>query len=445
MRVLLQLYVLFCTFSCLRTIPSVPHDNLNSSSRSNNQLTPVVLVTSLGGAQIYAKWNFTNKPVPSGWNWDCRKVSYFWNQVWMNLDWFLPLRDSCWLSLVLLQYNSSSHTYDSLEGITTGVGNGTKNIRYVDKDPFLFNITYVYDKIIDALVAVGYTADDNLIAFPFDWRIGADAYYNPGGTFDLYKSTIESAYVKSGNKKVLIVGESMGNAMTNLFFNNFVNQTWKDKYIKAWISMSGIYAGAGIPLYSTVTLNTYQLPKIVGKELITTALRSFGGIVWLFPDPDYWSDYVFMSTPAGNYTAKDIPSILEKANLKKSLEMYNAVVATRKFTVRAPPNVTVYCWHGEAVPTNNYFAYDNDSFQNDPVVGTVSGDGSVPLESLEVCKKWDTAQSYPVYYKSLVNVTHQGILHNVDVIRDIVSVATATNVLTFRTTKGSDTNNDITL
>ena len=43
-----------------------------------------------------------------------------------------------------------------------------------------------------------------------------------------------------------------GNAVANLFLQHRVNQTWKDKYIKALVSMSGIYAGAGLPLYSMV-------------------------------------------------------------------------------------------------------------------------------------------------------------------------------------------------
>eukprot|EP00118_Oscarella_pearsei_P006388 m.28813 g.28813 ORF g.28813 m.28813 type:complete len:433 (+) comp31046_c0_seq1:30-1328(+) len=387
-----------------------------------DSLSPVILVTSLAGAQIYAKWNFTSVPEPPDWEWECKSESD-WRQVWMDLLWFIPVYRRCWLPLVQLQYNISSHSYNSIEGVVTGVGNGTENIRFVDKNPLLYNDTFLYDEIIDALVAVGYTRDKNLLAFPFDWRIGADAYFNQGGTFELYKAMIESAYSQSGNKKVLIVGESMGNAMTNLFFHQFVNQSWKDKYIKAWISMSGIYAGAGLTLYSTVTPTTYALPEVVGKELITTALRTFGGIVWLFPDPEYWGDHVFMSTPAGNYTAADVATVLKKANLSASLEMYNALVAPKKLTVTGAPNVTVYCWHGEGVPTRNYFVYDNDSFQNDPVIHSVSGDGSVPLESLEVCKTWQGAQSYPVQYKPLTNVTHQGILHEPNVIQSIVAIA----------------------
>lgn len=39
---------------------------------------------------------------------------------------------------------------------------------------------------------------------------------------------------------------------------------------------------------------------------------------------------------------------------------------------------------GEDIKTSNYFVYDNDQFQGDPQVFTTSGDGSVPLHSLEV-------------------------------------------------------------
>lgn len=51
----------------------------------------------------------------------------------------------------------------------------------------------------------------------------------------------------------------LGNAVTNLFFHHRVNQLWKDKYIKALVSLSGIYAGAGLPLYSMVSLSNSVL------------------------------------------------------------------------------------------------------------------------------------------------------------------------------------------
>lgn len=216
----------------------------------------------------------------------------------------------------------------------------------------------------------------------------------------------------------------MGNAVVNLFFQHCVNQTWKDKYIKSLVSMSGIYAGAGIPLYSMVTPTTYALPEIVGKELITDTLRTCGGIAWLFPDAEYWGDYVFMKTPAANYTARNISEILTKAKLPGPLEMYQAV---KNLTVRAAPNVTVHCYYGTDVNTSNYFIYDNDMFQGDPQVIPSSGDGSVPLHSLEVCNSWASQQSKPVHVFPMKNVTHQGILHNPWMIHQIISIATGSS------------------
>ncbi|XP_062522148.1 phospholipase A2 group XV-like [Corticium candelabrum] len=381
------------------------------------QMSPVVLVTALCGAQLWAQWDF--KENPHFW---CHKKSEVWQQVWLNLLWFLPLERECWRDIVKLRYNSSTHQYYPwVPGVIISVGNGTEHIRYIDQDYLTHSETYEYDMIIDALKQAGYTPDKNIIAFPFDWRLGPDAYFLDGGVFDVYQSSIEKAYSNNGNKPVVIVAESMGNAVTNLFLHHHVNQTWKDKYIKSLVSLSGIYAGTGIALYSTVTETTYDLPEIIGKELITDVLRTLGGIAWLYPDAEYWGDAVFMTTPAANYTARDIPTILTKAKLPHSLELYNGV---KNLTVRTAPNVTVYCYYGEDIKTSNYFVYDNDQFQGDPQVFTTSGDGSVPLHSLEVCKSWITQQSKPVYTKSMTNVTHQGILHNHYIIRQIVSIAT---------------------
>lgn len=46
--------------------------------------------------------------------------------------------------------------------------------------------------------------------------------------------------------------------MLNLFLNTHVDQKWKDKYVKAHISLSGVYAGAGQVIYSLVGINTIQ-------------------------------------------------------------------------------------------------------------------------------------------------------------------------------------------
>ena len=53
---------------------------------------------------------------------------------------------------------------------------------------------------------------------------------------------IEGTYKKNGNKPVILIGHSMCNIMT-LYFLNHQTQAWKDKYIKSFITMAGVWGG----------------------------------------------------------------------------------------------------------------------------------------------------------------------------------------------------------
>ena len=58
---------------------------------------------------------------------------------------------------------------------------------------------------------------------------------------------IESTYAENGNTPVVVVGHSMGNPVM-LYFYNHKPQAWKDKYIRAHMSLAGVWAGAVKPI-----------------------------------------------------------------------------------------------------------------------------------------------------------------------------------------------------
>lgn len=64
-----------------------------------------------------------------------------------------------------------------------------------------------------------------------------------GEFFTNLTTLIENTYVKNGNTKVVVIAHSMGGPLTLVFLRQ-KTQAWKDKYIKALISLSGAYAGS---------------------------------------------------------------------------------------------------------------------------------------------------------------------------------------------------------
>lgn len=61
--------------------------------------------------------------------------------------------------------------------------------------------------------------------------------------FDNVVKLIESTYESNGGKSVILVTHSMGSTMM-LYMLNHKPQDWKDKYIRAQISMAGVWAGS---------------------------------------------------------------------------------------------------------------------------------------------------------------------------------------------------------
>lgn len=58
---------------------------------------------------------------------------------------------------------------------------------------------------------------------------------------------VEDTYRINNNRKVVLLGHSMGNPYT-LYMLNHQPQEWKDKYIQTYISLAGPWGGAAKPV-----------------------------------------------------------------------------------------------------------------------------------------------------------------------------------------------------
>ena len=61
------------------------------------------------------------------------------------------------------------------------------------------------------------------------------------------QALIEDTYYSNGNTPVVLLGHSMGNPMT-LYLLNHMTQEWKDKFVKSFISLAGVWGGAMKPI-----------------------------------------------------------------------------------------------------------------------------------------------------------------------------------------------------
>ena len=61
------------------------------------------------------------------------------------------------------------------------------------------------------------------------------------------QALIEDTYYTNYNTPVVILGHSMGNPMS-LYLLNHMTQEWKNKFIKSFISLAGVWGGAMKPI-----------------------------------------------------------------------------------------------------------------------------------------------------------------------------------------------------
>lgn len=98
---------------------------------------------------------------------------------------------------------------------------------------------YYFHSIIEALVGLGYERGINIHGAPYDFRKAPNEHME---YFNRLVELIESSYASNGNKSVILISHSMGSTMV-LYMLNSKSKSWKDKYIKCHISLSGVWAG----------------------------------------------------------------------------------------------------------------------------------------------------------------------------------------------------------
>lgn len=233
---------------------------------------------------------------------------------------------------------------------------------------------------------------------------------------------MEKTYASGGNKRVVLIVHSMGTPVTLYFLTDIVDQSWKDKYLKAFISISGVWRGAANALKAPVSGQNegiiIDLP-IWGRE----AQRSYPSTAFLIPYPSStWpKDKVLITTPQRNYTAWDYYDLFNDINFPRGYEMFQDFgTLTGGLT---PPNVTTFAFYGYQYPTPERYVYTAGEFPDtEPIEIMGDGDGTVNINSLEACKVWSGQMSYNLTMAKFPDVEHVNAIKNADIIQHVDDV-----------------------
>ncbi|KAK2561458.1 Phospholipase A2 group XV [Acropora cervicornis] len=374
-------------------------DKPTPAAPANEIKTPVIIVPGTGGSQLQAKINKPDVP-----HWYCTKTTETYFTLWLKKTSLLPFAIDCWVDNMRYVTNAPG-----VETRVPGFGN-TDTIDHLDTD----NIVAYFSPMTDTLVSWGYKRGVTVRAAPYDFRYGPESQSD---YFAKLKKLIEETYLANGNKSITLMSHSLGCPYSLIFLNKQPN-TWKDKYIFQWITLSGVWGGAAEQVSLFSSGNTLGVPHFLLNPLtVRGEQRTDTSNIFLLPSPELWSGQeILATTPDRNYTVKNYDQFFEDIGFPLGKKLRKLVGQPSYPLTAHAPNVTVHCLFGTGVDTAESFSFGKGAFPDaQPKVFYGDGDGTVNIRSLQACHKWNQRQLQPVTLKTFHSVNHNGVLSDKNV------------------------------
>lgn len=304
-----------------------------------------------------------------------------------------------------LVYNSTTRQSMNAPGVKIRVGGfgKTESVEYVD--PSKVHGSNYFDTLVKQLVHLGYERDKNILGAPYDFRRAPNELKD---YFKNLKALVESTFRNNGNEKVVFICHSMG-CLNALYFFNTNTQTWKDKYIRSIISLSGVWGGSVKAMKAFASGDNFGVVVIPSLSL-RKDVRTFPSLAYLLPSKEVWpAEKVLVKNRDKRYTVNDYQQFFHDINYPTGYEMWLDV--KNLTSPSTAPGVEVHCLHGNKVNTMEQLDYEVGDFPDaKPRITYGDGDGTVNLVSLQACIGWAHKQKQPMYYKNFTGVDHMNIL-----------------------------------
>ncbi|CAB4067341.1 LYPLA3 [Lepeophtheirus salmonis] len=328
-------------------------------SSLSEDVYPVVLIPGDGGSQVEAKLNKTSVV-----HYICSKTSD-WFPLWLNLELMVPEVIDCWADNIKLLYDSKTRTTRNNDGVNIRIpGFGTSaSVEYLDTSERGFSVYFA--EMVKRLLTLGYKEMLIFLVHPM-----------------ILEKLLE----------------------------------WKDKYIRSFISLAGVWAGTMRAMKVFFSMGDNLGSWILNSKSLMVEQRTSPSLAWLMPSSDYWHpNETLVSTGKINLTVSDFKEFYYAFNELDSYEMWKDVRDINK-GLKAP-QVDTYCLHGTKVDTTSKLIYPPGTWpMGDPVLRTGDGDGTVNLRSLMACNKWSKEQNKPLHHHVFPRIDHLTILRDPGVV-----------------------------
>lgn len=379
-------------------------------------LSPVILIPGLAGSRMEVK---VSRNYSSGFL--CKK-RVGWTNAWLSVNDFLPISVNCWLQMMSMSIDPQTGYAQNVDGVSSRSVEFGSLASVSSLDLSFPELTEYFAPIIRRYKSLGYTPDYNLLAAPYDFRLSPLQLENQ--YFADLKQLIEKAkYDSPSGKPVTLVCHSMGCLNTLVFIRKQTTE-WRKEYIRKLITLSSPWAGSIQALKALVVGDTLNLPLINEKKL-RKIVRTFPSVPFLLPNKQVFEQTnsrravpggpVLIKTPIFSYKVADVGKVLQELNLTIASYWYDKLIDLVQ-PLNPLNDVLVDCLHGNNLPTQEQILFDKQSEYPDGEYTTIygNGDGTVNLESLDVCGQWKLMQPNLIKHIVIPNVSHTGIMSHKD-------------------------------
>ncbi|MCL5436197.1 MAG: alpha/beta fold hydrolase, partial [Patescibacteria group bacterium] len=234
----------------------------------------------------------------------------------------------------------------------------------------------IFQGLLDTLEANGYAAEETYFVFPYDWRLDLD------NSLDSLNSKIEQIKILTGFDSVDVVAHSMGGLLVKDYL-----QTYGKDSVNKLIFVGTPHLGApkaGKALLEGDNFDIHILNNGVMKDLA----ENYPAVYELLPTQKYFDQftgyitkYEFLSTPPPLDYGQTKEFLLNERNLNSIMYAKAETLFSKNLQDMDFSGLDVYNIAG--CKTSTQSAYQLSLFGNIGRIGYSSGDGTVPLPSLD--------------------------------------------------------------
>merc|ERR1712192_331791 len=218
----------------------------------------------------------------------------------------------------------------------------------------------------------------------------------------------------------------MGGSIMMHYFLQQQTPAWKEKHIRALVSVAGVWGGTARALKVFAVGDNLDSWFLNSKNLLWE--RTNPSLAWLMPQQGFWADdEVLVETEKKNFSRSNIGEFFDgykEHNMAMMVEDTKGLLGGLP-----PPQVEVFCIHGSQVNTTERVIYPPGSFppsslaaqqrskpttsnksknlkfwpfSTEPSLVKGDGDGTVNIRSLKGCLKWEGAQKQAVNHVDML-------------------------------------------